>query len=136
MSTNWVQDIAEMHSKFEVNEAIRKLDPVRLKAYLLFRRDFLQEELDELTDGIDTKDADLVVDSLIDLIVVAIGTLNAFDIEPYEAWDRVHTANMSKSSGVNPTRPNPFGLPDLIKPDNFQSPSHHDNVGLVQKAFE
>lgn len=137
--TNWVYDIAEMHTKFGVNNVIRGLEPEKLKAFLIFRLDFLQEEIDEARAALakgGPKAADDVVDALIDLCVVAIGTLNAFDVDSFEAWNRVQRANMAKDAGVNASRPNPFGLPDLIKPAGWTAPTHADNVGLLEKVFE
>ena len=66
---------------------------------------------------------------------VAIGTLDAFDVNSYEAWNRVHNANMLKEVGIKASRPNPLGLPDLIKPEGWQSPTHKDNVGLLDKIL-
>ena len=79
---------------------------------------------------------DGIVDALIDNIVFAIGTLDAFGVDAYTAWNRVHAANMAKNPGVKPGRPNPYGFPDLIKPEGWTAPTHQDNVGLVAKAFE
>lgn len=145
MSTNWVADIAAMHSKYGVNPVVRGFDRDKLMAFLKFRIDFLQEELDEMreatvsyesgkTSGLSASDD--VVDALIDLCVVAIGTLNAFDVNAYSAWDRVHAANMNKEVGVKASRPNPLGLPDLVKPEGWTAPSHKDNLGLLPKVFE
>ena len=119
MSINWVEDMNQMHKKYGVHEAIEKLDRHQLRAYLNFRIKFLQEELDELKEA--TKpmipiDAEETVDALIDLCVVAIGTLDLFDVNAYEAWDEVLEANMNKEVGVKETRPNPMGLPYLVKP--------------------
>lgn len=142
-SINWVQDIAEMHTKFGVNPVIRTLDQEKLKTFLTFRIDFLQEELDEMREAAFSPDykspatrADDIVDALIDLCVVAIGTLNAFDVDSHEAWKRVHTKNMMKNAGVNKNRPNPLGLPDLIKPEGWTAPTHADNVGLLSRIFQ
>jgi len=132
MSKNWVSDIAEMHQKFGVNPAIEKLDVEGLNAFLDFRIKFLEEELTEMKDALT---ADDVVDALIDLCVVAIGTLDAFGVDAYKAWDRVHLANMSKEVGVKASRPNPLNLPDLIKPLGFVAPTHADNVGLLGKIY-
>ena len=130
MSANWVLDIEDMHTKFGVNDAINKLTPDQLKQFLEFRIKFLQEELDEMSDA---KSADDVVDALIDLCVVAITTLDAYEVDAYEAWDRVLAANMAKEAGVNPNRFNPLGLPDLLKPADWKAPFHYDNVGLLKK---
>jgi predicted HAD superfamily Cof-like phosphohydrolase len=140
-SGDWVKDIADMHDKFGVNTVIRNLDKEKLRTFLKFRIDFLQEELDEMRDALDNPEfakdrGDETVDALIDLCVVAIGTLNAFDVNSHEAWNRVHEKNMQKSAGVNANRPNPLGLPDLIKPTGWTAPTHADNVGLLKKVFE
>jgi predicted HAD superfamily Cof-like phosphohydrolase len=130
MSKNWVKDIAEMHTKFGVNEKVREFDGEKLKKFLEFRVNFLQEELDELKKATDGED---MVDALIDLCVVAIGTLDAFDVDAYKAWNTVHRANMKKEVGIKESRPNPLGLPDLIKPKGWRSPSHKKNHGLFTK---
>lgn len=149
---NWVADIATMHQKFGVNQVVRNLDRAKLLKFLEFRLNFLQEELDEAKtafgrlQALQTTElpaeaaqihaveaADDVVDAMIDLCVVAIGTLNAYDVNPYTAWNRVHEANMVKEPGIKPERPNPLGLPDLIKPAGWTAPTHKDNVGLLPK---
>ena len=130
--TAWVKDLADMHAKFGVNPVVREFDKEKLLAFLNFRIKFLQEELTEL---IESKTADDAVDALIDLCVVAIGTLDAFDVDADISWDRVHAANMAKNVGVKASRPNPLGLPDLIKPEGWQGPTHTDNVGLFSKIF-
>lgn len=133
MSMNWVKDMQDMHAKFGVNPVVREFDVEKLKKFLEFRANFLQEELDELKSA---KNADDVVDALIDLCVVAIGTLDAYDVNAYEAWNRVYEKNMEKEVGIKASRPNPLGLPDLIKPEGWTAPTHADNVGLIAKVFE
>jgi len=128
MSQNWVKDIAEMHSKYGVHEWIKN-NPDKLEQLLHFRIAFLKEEFDETFKATGEKDAEEIVDGLIDLCVVAIGTLDAFGIDANKAWDEVHKANMSKEVGVKESRPNPLGLPDLIKPADWKAPSHTGNHG-------
>jgi predicted HAD superfamily Cof-like phosphohydrolase len=144
MSKNWVQDISDMHTKFGVNAKLREMDRDKLEAFLKFRIDFLQEELDEMRKAVvdyqagkvkGSQAADDIVDALIDLCVVAIGTLDGFDVNAYEAWDRVHNANMAKEVGIKASRPNPLGLPDLIKPEGWTAPQHADNVGMLSKVY-
>ena len=134
MSSNWVQDIESMHTKYGVNEKIRTFDKEKLKQFLEFRIAFLEEELTELKDNINNPEE--IVDALIDLCVVAIGTLDAFDVNANIAWDAVHTANMAKEVGIKASRPNPLGLPDLIKPEGWRAPSHENNYGLLNKITE
>ena len=135
MSINWAEDMNRMHKKYGVHEAIEKLDKKELRAYLSFRVRFLQEELDELKEA--TKpmvpiDAEETVDELIDLCVVAIGTLDAFGINAYEAWNQVLAANLNKEVGIKESRPNPYGLPDLIKPEGWTPPDHSGNYGKIE----
>jgi predicted HAD superfamily Cof-like phosphohydrolase len=136
MSVNLIHDIADMHQHYGIKSSIDKLDAEKLKAYLIFRFNFLQEELNEGKNAIVDRNAEEVVDALIDLCVVAIGTLDAYGIDSYKAWDAVLKANMNKQVGVKASRPNPFGLPDLVKPEGWTPPSHEGNHGLITKAFE
>jgi predicted HAD superfamily Cof-like phosphohydrolase len=133
---DWVADIANMHAKFGVNEVVAKLSKEQLRDYLKFRLDMVQEEVYEARNAFVLKDADGVVDALIDAIVFAIGTLDAFNVDAYEAWARVHEANMAKEPGVKEGRPNPYGFPDLIKPQGWTPPTHEDNLGLIAKALK
>lgn len=132
MSSNWVRDIAQMHAKYGVNEKVNEFDKENLKEFARFRINFLEEELNELKSA---RTAEDVVDALIDLCVVAIGTLDAFGIDSKKAWNRVHNANMKKEVGIKESRPNPLGLPDLVKPNGWRSPSHKNNIGLLEKLF-
>lgn len=132
MSINWVQDISEMHGKFKVRDVVKEMDKETLAKFLEFRINFLQEELDELKNA---NNADDVVDALIDLCVVAIGTLDAFGADTYSAWNDVYQKNMEKEVGVKNTRPNPLGLPDLIKPEGWTPPSHVGREGLLNELF-
>jgi len=133
MSDNWAEDIAEMHDKYGVLQKVQEFDNEKLNKFLQFRIKFLEEEMNELKTA---KTADDVVDALIDLCVVAIGTLDLFEVSANIAWDRVHEANMNKMVGIKESRPNPLGLPDLIKPEGWTAPSHKDNVGLLGSIFD
>jgi predicted HAD superfamily Cof-like phosphohydrolase len=134
MSKDWVKDINEMHTKFGVRDAVKEFDSVMQRTFLRFRLDFLHEELDETEKASQTGiplDSEEIVDGLIDLCVVAIGTLDALGVDPHKAWDEVHKANMTKEVGIKESRPNPLGLPDLIKPEGWVGPSHEGNHGLL-----
>lgn len=97
MSKNWVNDISKMHQKFGVNQWVEqnKDNKELMREYLMFRVNFLQEELTEIQTQM--HDPEEVVDGLVDLCVVAIGTMDAFGIDANKAWDTVHKANMAKS---------------------------------------
>jgi len=129
MSKNWLSDIAKMHDQYGFTEKFKELTSEERQMFLKFRVNFLEEELTEMKEQLDNPEE--VVDALIDLVVVAIGTLDAFDINAQKAWDAVHKANTSKLVGVKASRPNPLGLPDLIKPEGWIAPSHAGNHGVL-----
>lgn len=139
MSKDWVRDIHEMHIKYGVhdwtNRKIVDQDKDSLIEYLRFRIAFLHEELNETENATFSKNPEEIVDGLIDLCVVAIGTLDAFAVDSNEAWDRVLKANMEKKVGIKESRPNPLGLPDLIKPDGWEAPNHNGNHGYLPYTF-
>lgn len=140
MSKDWVNDMYEMHIKYGVHEWMdQKLlnrDYESIRQFLKFRLNFLSEELGETNAAFDNNDPEEIVDGLIDLCVIAIGTLDAFGIDSHAAWNEVLKANMAKEPGVKPERPNPLGLPDLIKPEGWTAPSHEGNHGVLADAFQ
>lgn len=136
----WHHDINDMHKKYGVHDWVEgelaKGDWSRLQKFLEFRLNFLQEELDETrAAAVMDRNPSEVVDGLIDLCVIAIGTLDAFNVDAQKAWEEVHKCNMAKERGVKESRPNPLGLPDLIKPEGWQGPDHRDNHGYIPNAL-
>lgn len=125
------RDMHKMHAKFKIHEAVDKMDKETLKKFMKFRLDFLMEELNETRMAYCRGDAEEVVDGLIDLIVVAAGTLDLFKVDSKKAWREVLKANLSKKPGVKKGRPNPLGLPDLMKPEGWVAPSHKGNTGIL-----
>lgn len=135
-SGDWVKDIRAMHEKFNVREVADTFDRDLLLKYLKFRLDMIQEEVTEAFDALEEGNADGVVDALIDNCVFTIGTLDVFHVDAHKAWSCVHEKNMEKTPGVKPERPNPWGMPDLIKPKDWTPPSHLDNLGTLKSIFE
>lgn len=135
MSYIWHQDMEDMHDMFKVRESIKKMDKDTLRKFLKFRGECVQEEVDELHHAISGKDIDAeeTVDALIDIIVFAIGTLDLFGVDANKAWNEVLNANMAKKIGIKKERPNPYGLPDLIKPEGWEAPNHEDNHGILEE---
>ena len=126
---DWVGDAERLHTKFGDKVAlVAAMSPEVRDAYLRFRVAFLQEELDELRAATTPEG---VVDAVVDLCVVAVGTLHAFGVDARRAWREVFLANMAKEPGINPRRPNPFGLPDLVKPSGWVAPDHSGNTGMI-----
>ena len=147
--SDWSNDIMMMHNKFGVREwfEANKDDKELMAKYFTFRLNMCLEELLETATAADLElainkdgnfefigdvaktDPEEIVDGLIDMCVFAIGTLDVFGVDANAAWDRVYEANMNKNVGVKEGRPNPFGLPDLIKPEGWTAPSHAGNHG-------
>lgn len=153
--SDWANDITNMHDKFGVKDwfEANKGNTELMAKYLTFRLNMCLEELLETAEAADldlvvnedgkyeflgdvaTTDPEEIVDGLIDMCVFAIGTLDVFDVNANDAWDRVLEANMVKSVGVKEGRPNPFGLPDLIKPEGWVAPNHEGNHGQLEKSL-
>ena len=138
MSQYW-DNITDMHLKFGadiwVKKQIREKNYENLKTFLTFRLAFIQEELNETGAALRTGDSEEVVDGLIDIMVVALGTLDLFGVNADRAWQEVAASNITKEVGVKASRPNPLGLPDLIKPEGWVGPDHSDNHGDLPYAF-
>lgn len=104
---------------------------------LLNRLEFLMEEFTETVTAAAELDAHDVVDGLIDLIVVASGTLDLFCDRghAYEAWKKVMLANHGKVIGTNAKRPNSEGV-DLVKPNGWTPPNLTDQSVKLQTWFD
>jgi len=140
MSTNWFKDMQDMHKKYGVNKWMQAelqsdVDWRKINKFMQFRIGMMQEELDETKNAFEKKDAEEMVDGIIDLCVFAIGTLEVFGVDANKAWDEVYRANMSKEVGIKEGRPNPLGLPDLVKPEGWKGPSHEGNHGNITDSF-
>tara|TARA_B100001063_G_C16701330_1_gene522727 strand:- start:529 stop:945 length:417 start_codon:yes stop_codon:yes gene_type:complete len=138
MSTNWFKDMQDMHKKYGVDtwmDAEKNSDWSRLQMFMDFRVKMMQEELDETKAAVKNGDAEEIVDGIIDMCVFAIGTLEVFGVDANKAWDQVLKANMSKEVGIKEGRPNPLGLPDLIKPEGWEGPTHKGNHGNITDSF-
>ena len=82
LKSEWLSDINDMHYKFGATEWVDAMHNSKnykvLKDFLAFRLDFLEEEFEETQAAFFKNDSKEVVDGLIDLIVIAIGTLDLF----------------------------------------------------------
>lgn len=129
-------DMAFMHERFNLSEAIEKMRTKKqLKEFLDLRVVQINEEAGEFEEAVKSGNSDDSVDALIDLAVFAIGTLDAMRVDIPAAWYEVLIANLDKEVGVKEERPNPLGLPDLVKPEGWEAPSHKGNTGLFDEAY-
>ena len=141
MSTNWFKDMQAMHQKYGVNKWMQAelqsdVDWRKINKFMQFRINMMQEELDETKAAFENKNEEELVDGIIDLCVFAIGTLEVFGVDANKAWDEVYRANMSKEVGIKEGRPNPLGLPDLVKPEGWKGPNHEGNHGNITDSFQ
>ena len=120
------KDIQAMHEKYGVHEWVKN-NPDKLTKLMDLRIGMLSEEYTETLHAYRDRDPEELIDGLIDVIVIAIGTLDIVGVDVDRAWNSVLKANMAKEVGVKPSRPNPLGLPDLIKPDGWNGPDHSEN---------
>jgi len=132
-----INDIRDMHTHFYgLLEYAKWIDDPKLKyEFLKFRLNCLDEEVKEALEAFEERDADGVVDAIIDTMVFALGTLELFGVNTEEAWEEVHSANMTKRVGIKEGRDNPYNLPDLTKPSGWKSPSHEKNLGTIKEAL-
>ena len=99
-----------------------------------FRVNLLQEELREYvvhsqSRAHPTAALEGMLDSLVDLVYVALGTAHLHGFDFREAWRRVHDANMDKvRASLGRVGPRGDAQFDVIKPEGWEAPSHTDLV--------
>lgn len=128
LTGNVFEDMLVFDEKYGFNQV--EMTP----KFFAFRMRFLFEELFEIVLAAEAHDPEGVVDGLIDLIVVAAGTLSIGRVNSQTAWNEVRRANMSKERRANPTRSGSGGA-DLVKPAGWRPPDHTENVGTIPLAI-
>jgi predicted HAD superfamily Cof-like phosphohydrolase len=137
-----VADIEDFHRKFELTYDGK---PRSLPKDLLeFRHKFMLEEVDEYRSFAFeayaeaasgepdvhhyTHCLEYALDGLVDGVYVTLGTsyLHGFDFK--EAWRRVHDANMKKVRALRVEDSKRSSTYDVVKPQGWTPPSHHDLV--------
>jgi predicted HAD superfamily Cof-like phosphohydrolase len=124
MSSHHVQsyymDVYDFHRKFELPrpEGFRPLSYELFK----FRQRFLQEELDEFIEAYNRQEHEKVLDALVDLVYVAIGTAVMMGADFNAAWRLVHEANMLKVRAVRAEDSKRMTTYDVVKPHGWKAP--------------
>ncbi len=112
---SFYRDVDDFHRKFLLGYAGR---PRMLREDIMGARyDHLYEEVAELLKGICEKDKEQVLDALVDIVYVALGTSNLMGFDFELAWDRVHAANMKKVRMKTSRSPI-----DIVKPIGWEKP--------------
>ena len=120
--SGYMSDIIEFHEKF----GIAYYGPPRILPEDLssFRLKFMGEELVEYDEATLDDDKVSMLDALVDLVYVALGTAHLHGFNFDEAWARVHRANMTKIKGPSERSAHY----DVIKPPDFVKPDLSDLV--------
>lgn len=141
-----IKDDKIFQRKFGFEKAVSNMNNEELLKYLDFRLNVLvAEEFNETLEAFKNKDAEEVVDGLIDITVNVLGTLSLFGVDVGKAWNEVYKSNMSKTSGTKPGRESSNGV-DVWKAtqedvDNgkatqvFIPASHKGNHGKLEELF-
>lgn len=131
--------VETMHKKYGFFDAVDSFEREKFLKFLEFRFEKqIQEEVNEATfairsyrDAVVRNDIDdqkkwlrEINDAIVDILVFTFGT-STFTMtreELEKSYDTVMQANLKKEVGIKPGRPNPFHMPDLIKPPGWVSP--------------
>lgn len=129
LPTDMLGMVREFHEKFELryDGPPRQLPGDMGK----FRRDFMLEEIDEHFNAEYDSDLEKQLDALVDLAYVLFGTayLQGFTPEKfYEAFRRVHAANMLKVRALKAEDSKRGSTYDVVKPEGWQPPDLSDLV--------
>lgn len=114
--------VGVFHSKFKIDYT----GPPRIlpEDMAYDRINFMNEELDEYVKASAENNKEEMLDAIIDLIYVCVGTgiLHGFDLD--EAFRRVHMANIKKEAVPNLAN----GKMGIIKPEGWKPPNLEDLV--------
>ena len=100
MATNLFEDVGEFQRKFKLPEAAwtggsRQCHTLTDEEFR-YRFNFMHEELREFDNAFSVGDQASMLDALVDLVYVALGTAHHMGAPFNEAWAMVHEANMKK----------------------------------------
>ena len=117
-----IHDVEKFHTKFDLMP--RDLGAPLDKALTEFRIKFLAEELKEANEAAARSDLSGLLDALVDLVYVAVGTAYTLNLNFSDAWKSVQAANISKvkASADNPSKRG-FAS-DIVKPAGWRAPDH------------
>lgn len=109
------KDVMEFHRKFNLERPENRMDLEIFK----IRLKHITEEVIEFHQAFVNGDSAEVLDALIDLVYVALGTAELMNF-PFEAgWDEVHKANMKKVRAKTSEESKRGTAFDVIKPEGW-----------------
>jgi predicted HAD superfamily Cof-like phosphohydrolase len=114
------QDVAAFCRRFRLQPTRTpfRLSPKKMEVRLRH----LNEELSELRRGVATGDDVEVIDALVDLVYVALGTAHLCGFPFTQVWDAVHAANMKKVRAARVCDSKRGSTFDVVKPKGWKKP--------------
>lgn len=118
---NYQEDIDQFLNKFNFSSDL-PIDSGKIKIHQEIgkRLDMLKEELKETEDAVLFANKEELIDGLVDLVYIAIGTARLCGYDFNIHWSEVHRANMTKERGRS-KRGHDF---DVYKPESWIAPNH------------
>lgn len=121
------EDVEAAYAKFQIPLAP---GPMFLDAAAeSFRVKFIQEEFDELKEGLAEQDMLKTGDALVDLVYVCFGFALMMGLPWKKMWDEVQTKNMQKERATSEDQSKRGTKLDIIKPAGWTSPDHSQFIG-------
>jgi predicted HAD superfamily Cof-like phosphohydrolase len=121
---SYFDDVGEFNKKFDLPHATDESPRLLNMDLLMFRINFMQEELREFVEATDRRDIVEAADALVDLVYVALGTAHMMHI-PFDAcWQEVQRSNMDKvraNGAADPLSKRKHAL-DVVKPEGWKPP--------------
>ena len=111
-------DIRAFHEKFG-HDALKIpgfLDPETAK----FRKNFLQEEVDEFNEAVEQGDISKAAHELADVLYIAFGTADKMGIPIGEVWKEIQRANMDKVRATSAEQSKRGSTQDVVKPPGWK----------------
>jgi predicted HAD superfamily Cof-like phosphohydrolase len=121
------EDLNDFHEKYGVPR--RTTVGLLNKSTQQFRRNFLQEELDEYVIAVAQENLEEQIDALLDLVYIAVGTLDIMGVHGQAHWDEIQRANMSKIRANDASQSKRGSSLDVIKPEGWKGPDHQKILG-------
>lgn len=117
---SYYTDVYDFHRKFDLPrpESYRHLSDELFH----FRKGFLQEELDEFVEAYGKQERAKILDALVDLVYVAIGTAIMMGCDFNAAWRLVQDANMNKVRAQRAEDSKRGTAFDVVKPKGWVAP--------------
>lgn len=127
MNNSNFEDVQAFHHKFGVMpEKSKRRDCLHLLGHAAFdfRFGFLREELDEFKAAYEKGDSVEMIDALVDLVYVALGTADMMNANWQDHWNEVQRANMTKERAQSASDSKRGSSLDVIKPEGWTGPDH------------